>query len=294
MSTIIEHYGPAGRVFRFENPDDLYPVNRYQSLVLATSAYLEAATYAATHERPLRALRAIEFCCGGGAASIMLKAAGVGYVEATDVNPRALEACRHNATLNGISLDRVGHHDLLAPSRPSPEGFDLVVCNPPCGRSEQAETVANPQIRTVIDGGPGGITFIAPLFRAAQSYLVPEGRLIFIITSSMTFRSVQAELDRHFPGRWRLDDTTPVAQPYVHHDTPEGRSLLELASRREVFVWLGDDGFLWRISWVVVATHQVANDPEHDRRLWLVPRYYDRAEPGYSAALRAFNQDGPL
>lgn len=291
---MIEHYGPSGRVFRFETPDGLYPVNRYQSLVLATSAYLEAATYAAETGHPPREMRAIEFCCGGGAAAIMLKAAGLGYVEATDVNPRSLEACRNNASVNRIALDRVGLYDLLNPPPPPAERFDLAVCNPPCGSPDQVEFIEGAHLRAAIDGGPGGTRFIAPLLSAARDCLRPGGRLVFIITSTMAFRDVQAELDRQFPRRWRLDHTTPIAQPYVSASSPDGRRMLERIRRREIFAWRGADEQVWRLSWVVVVGLEAAAWVDHDPRLWLTPRYYNPSEPGYAEALRHFSTtDGP-
>jgi SAM-dependent methyltransferase len=290
MSTIIEHYGPSGRVFRFENPDELYPVNRYQSLVLATSSYLEATIYAAELGRSVRNLRAIEFCCGGGSASIMLKAVGLGHVEATDVNPLALHACRNNATLNDVSLDAIASYDLLAPP-PTMSRFDIVVCNPPCGSGEQVENTKGVHLRTAIDGGPGGVRFIAPLFHAARNCLVPGGRLVFIITSTMEFRKVQEELDHQFPGRWRLDHTTPVAQPFDRPSAYEWQRFLDLRDRREIFIWEGEDHRLWRLSWVVVASHETANRDVSDRRLWLFPRYSDPPEASYYEALRHFFGD---
>lgn len=291
MIATIDSYGPGGRILRFENPSGLYPVNRYQSLVLSAAAHTEALAYAADSGRRLSDLRAVELCCGGGAAAITLKAAGLGRVEAFDVNAAALAACRRNAEINDVRLDRVMEYNLLAPPAQL-EPIDLLICNPPCGRSDQAAAVPTPDIRIAIDGGQDGLSFFAPLFRTAVAWLCPGGRLVFIAASSLAFRKLLNELDHNFPNQWRLDQTTPVAQPFVPVDGDLGRATLARVDRGEAFAWEGEDGWVWRLTWVFVVTTSPERMGGFDRRLLLVPRSYHPPAASYAAAVRRFGTMG--
>jgi SAM-dependent methyltransferase len=284
----IEHYGPGGKVLVFENPEGLYPVNRYQSLLLATNALTEALAYAGRCGRPLGELRALEVCCGGGPAAIVLKSAGVGHVEATDVNPLALEACQRNALLNRLVLDHVALVDLLGPPRREEERFDLIVCNPPCGRTEVWESSGQSDIRLAVDGGPEGIQFVLPLICNARNHLRPGGCLIFVLTSTMDFLEVQRTLGEHFSGSWRLAYHTPVAQPYAPLSSSVGQVLLSLGAARKAFVWEGEDGYLWRMTWVVVASNLPVGERDGTSRLWFLPTAYDVTAPGFWEMYRHF------
>lgn len=66
-------------------------------------------------DRPetVRGLRVLDFACGGGVCAIAAALAGAARVEAVDVDPLAVAACRRNAALNGVVVaasvaDRVG------------------------------------------------------------------------------------------------------------------------------------------------------------------------------------------
>lgn len=290
--TQVKHYGPNGQLLRFENPEGFYPVNRYQSLLLATSAWIETLDYATALSKPLKELRAIELCCGGGPVAVSLKAGGVGYVRAGDIDPDILNVCQRNAELNSWQLDEVGIFDLLnAPIESSQ--FDLVVCNPPCGREDAPREHADPRLKTAINGGLGGVRFIEPLFEIARTRLIPGGRLIFVTTSTMNYEFILAALDRFFPGRWRLDATTPVAQPYARAESPLAEHVLKLADNKEVFVWRGDDGWVWRLSWVIVAENRVGlGEIDFNRELFLNPRYFDPHSTDYATRVRAFTSSG--
>lgn len=274
MNEYIEYVGPRGRLLRFRNPAGFYPVNRYQSLLLASAGYFEAMVLAAEAGRSISSLRAAEWCCGGGAAAIALKAAGLGEVVALDAHPEAVEICRANASLNQLTLDRIGLFDLLAP--PAPDRlWDLVLCNPPCGRTYQATAAMTEAMRFAIDGGPTGTRFYDPLLEAIRSRLSPGGRLVFVLPSTLGYRTVVARLDQWFPGKWRTDHTTPVAQPFVRSDSPLARLVMSDAESGDGFAWQEEDGWIWRLTWVIVVGEQVSTRPSVQRESLFLPRNFE-------------------
>jgi methylase of polypeptide subunit release factors len=286
--TIIEHYGHRGRILRFENREDLFPVNRDQSLLMASNALTEALDYAGRSAKPLEELRAVEICCGGGPAAIVLKDAGVGFVEASDLNPLALEMTRRNAALNGLTLDRLVVRDLLGLPRRAEECFDLVVCNPPCARRIQLTEPISPHMRMAVDGGLDGVDIVLSLIVSARQHLVPGGCLIFMLTSSMDFRQVIHMLDGEFRGNWRLAYATPVAQPYVDKSRSWADSVAELVEERRIFVWEGEDGWLWRLAWIIVATNLPTRKGAPLGRLWFHPYGCNIAATSYWETLPHF------
>ena len=286
----IEYYGPDGRVLRFFNADELYPVNRYQSLVLADGALNESMQLAACSNRRLDALRAIEICCGGGAAAIGLKAAGVGHVQACDVNPRAVQMCRHNAEANGLQLDDIRVQDVLGGAGSWPEErFDLVACNPPCADSKTAASAPTVHLRRAVDGGRGGIEPLLQLIDNLPGVLNPGGRFVFVLTSTMLFTEVFARIQNF---AWHFARGTPLAQPYAKAATPRGQELLAAADRKEVFVWT-DGEKLWRLTWIVaVDLHSTTASSErriddHGRwpKLFFTQSGYDVDSPSYRSLL---------
>lgn len=290
MSHIIEHYGPQGRILKFRNAPGVYPVNRYQSLILATHACAESFALAAVGRRSLSELRAIEVCCGGGPAAVALRAAGIGYVEAADLNPLAVELCKENAALNDLQLDRVNVQDLLGATRPPSECFDIIACNPPCGRSKLYEHVLDSELQSAVDGGPQGIDFVQRLIASAQDHLSSGGRLVFSLTSTMSFMYIIDQLNHLYSGQWRPADATPIAQPYLQAKDPRAAELFDLCNQLEVFVWAGDDGWIWRLSWIIVVENHQKDIVSTLGRLWFRPHGYDPAAASYRKTLKSFRQ----
>ncbi len=113
MNEVIECVGPNGNLLRFENPPGVYPVNRYQSLWLATTACYEAFSLSSAIGKALKDMSLWEVCAGGGPCAVLMKSAGMGFVRATDVSSIALEACQRNARLNRLQLSEVFQADML-------------------------------------------------------------------------------------------------------------------------------------------------------------------------------------
>lgn len=270
-NSFIEHYTYNGRVLRFENNQGVYPINRDQSLLMATNALNEALAYAGQIRKDLKNMRALEVCCGGGPAALVLKDAGVGYVEASDLDPKALEACQHNAFLNDLRLDKLSTRDMLGQSLGPRCCFDLIVCNPPCRPTELLPDGIDQDYRLAIDGGAGGVFYVNRLLKMARDNLVLGGRLIFILTSTMEYVRVVEQLEDLFRGNWRLAYATPISQPFVLTSDPVARRAMELTVEKRAFVWDGGDGRIWRLIWIVVAINLLAPSSPQSTGLWFFP-----------------------
>ncbi len=294
MEKIIHHYGPQGQILAFHNFDDFYPVNRYQSLLLATNTYSEALNYSSSQQRPLESIRTVELCCGGGSVAVSLKSGGVGYVEASDINPRALEICENNASLNELVLDRIVLRDMLTETNDSKEKYDIIACNPPCGRTDLVPEDIDYGLALAVHGGSGGIDLIENLLSQSKRCLAENGRLVFVLTSTMSFLPVVALLEQYFPNSWCQAYHTPVAQPFVRKNSEKSKLILDLAEKRKIFAWDGHDGWIWRMTWVIVAT-QTQNQAEKKNHrptgLWFLPHAYDIELPEFRALLAHFTKE---
>jgi SAM-dependent methyltransferase len=291
-SSYIEHYELNGARLLFENPPGLYPVNRYQSLVLASCAVTEALTWSAQRQAPLSSARAIEVCCGGGPAALALKSAGVGSVEASDLNPRMLEACHRNAEINHLALARVTRRDLLTPDDPlvtDDAPFDIIVCNPPCGRSAVVDIAARPDMKLALDGGEDGLNLLPRLLEDSRRCLADGGRLVFVLTSTMSIPTALELLNHHAAGQWRVAAHTPIAQPYGRPDDPRSQTMLALREEYEAFVWVQDQ-VLWRMTWIIVM-HKLPDDQRPlQGGLWFRPHGYDPSSPDYIRSRDRFEE----
>ena len=287
--TKILHPGPGGRTLQFQSTPGLYPVNRYQSLLLAAVAHSETLAYAERVRRPLPKIRVMEACCGSGPVAVFLKSAGVGYVQAADINPRALKSCRANARINGVILDSVIHRDILAVETSEPTLFDLVACNPPCGLRDTCPDGASEDLRVAVDGGVDGVRFTLRLLEVARAFLRLGGVFLFVLTSSVVFAKVVQKLNTTFPNAWRMAYHTPVAQPWRHRDWRHADLYLERAETGEFFVWDGGDGWIWRLSWIIVA-HNGKTCEGGITDLWFRNVTYNVPADDYCRLLRRFEK----
>lgn len=281
VNNVIEHYSHNGRILRFENLEDLYPINRYQSLLMATNVHSEILAYVARSGKLIKDMRAIEICCGGGPAALVMKDVGIGYVEASDINPLALEMCKRNAILNNLVLDKVVERSMFGDLQEDEKKFDIIACNPPCGNAQNYDDLKNPHMRTAVVGGEKGIDFALELIEKAPTHLVPGGVLIFVLTSTMDFESVVMQLEQTFKGGWRHTYSTPIAQPYLTMSSPKVKNFLNLRDQGKVFVWIGEDGMLWRMTWIMVVANFQPKESTFSSRLWFRPYGYDITAPSY-------------
>ena len=250
-----------GEVLTFTNRPGEYGVNRDQSLVLATAACLEAIRCALEESVPLPTMRALDVCCGAGPAALALKTLGVGYVEASDVTDVAVTRCKVHASQNDIVLDRIVRNDLLGDSVDAKLRFHVIVSNPPCAPSRSVDHQMPEQLQTAIDGGKSGAELTVRLIRSARDYLYEGGRLVVMVPSTIAFADVVGALGESFGQAWRMAACSPTASKYCLSDDPFAKDLLEERRRGSVFVWKGDDGWLWRLSWILVATRGASAKP---------------------------------
>jgi hypothetical protein len=182
---------------------------------------------------------------------LVLKGIGLGYVQATDINQMALAACRENASLNGLTIDRIDAVDLLDDG--SDRMFDLICCNPPCGVESVVTETSTDQSLKSVDGGLDGMDVTITLLRQSVKRLTATGSFIMIVVSTGNVLRLIHELNEVFPNRWRVITPTPVAAPWMKAHNP-GAVRLRATESFTPFVWERPDGWLWRLSWVVEAS----------------------------------------
>lgn len=279
------------RTLLFANPSNLYPVNRYQSLVLAHLACQEAASTALQAQRTLASLRAVEICCGGGPAAIAMKAAGVGFVGASDIQEVSLRQLRRNASLNALTLDRVEQGSGVEPWIGAEPWLDLIACNPPCLPDALVDTRLGQPWQTAMKGGEGGCELLFGIINALRQVLLSHGRLLFVVTSMMDFRRIAAFLQAHGSQHWRVCPSTPVAAPYCRLDEAVVPRLLAMREAGQIFVWKGEDGWLWRLTWGVAVGASAWSSERPSFGFY--PYGFIPLAPDYRRALEIFEQPVP-
>jgi hypothetical protein len=285
------------RTLVFNNPAHLYPVNRYQSLVLAHLACQEAVQVAASAGKPMAALSAVEICCGGSPAALAMKASGVGFVGASDIQGVSLQQTRLNASINGMSLDRVALGSGLEPWINTGPWLDLVACNPPCLPDALVDSRLGTAWQTAMKGGSGGFDLLFEILGALDKVLLPHGRFVFVVTSMMDFERIAQFLHRHVEQAWRVCPGTPVAAPYCRLDEAVVPRLVAMRDERHIFVWQGEDGWLWRLTWGVAVGASAAAMVSDRPAFGFYPYGFMPTAPDYLHALEIFGQaipDNPL
>jgi methylase of polypeptide subunit release factors len=254
--TIITFAGFRGRRLTFSNSGKHYPVNAYQSFLLATAAVNEALSLSAITGRCPGMLRAVEICCGGGAAALALRSAGLGVVDASDLNPDAVEACESNAVANGLVLDACEVRDCLGDAAFRLPIYDIIACNPPCrpewARGMHRMALSDDWVEGSVDGGKLGDQFALAVIERASQALAPGGILVMVVTSTQDFASIFKRLNA-LGVRWWTSAASPIAQPYVPAESQVSAELIRLHEERRIIAWDGGDGWFWRLSWVVVV-----------------------------------------
>lgn len=248
MNNGAKHLSSSGRLLHFLNPPGLYPVNAYQSLVLAAACEMAVLARAVREARPLAEFSAWEPCCGGGPVAVALKSLGVGYVQATDVNPLAVASCIANAAHNGLPLDRAVMADILDDD--ADRRFDFICANPPCGAGPVVARTNRP-LREAVDGGDDGMEPTLDLLRKAPARLNPGGSLILIVVSTGHIVRLARALEAQCPGNWRVLPCSPVAAPWCRADDPRMARFRDECRDFQPLVWSRADGWVWRLSWVV-------------------------------------------
>jgi hypothetical protein len=276
---------PGMRTLVFENRAGAYPVNRYQSLVLAKSAYLEAMDVSFRAKKSLADMSAIEICCGGGPAALTLKASGIGFVGASDIQSESIEQVRNNAAINKLCLDSLKIGSGVTPWESAEKWIDLIACNPPCLSSALVDEKFGRFPKSATRGGAGGSELLFDILESTDQILAPQGRLIFVVTSMMNYKGIEEFLNTRFSGRWRTSPGTPVAAPYCRSDDPIADRLLSMREKEEIFVWSGGDGWIWRLNWVVALAGSVDAVDGEDACFSLYPFGYGPIAEDYLHAL---------
>ena len=129
--------------------------------------------------------KVLEVGCGSGVVSIHCAKNGC-YVTAVDVNPRAVELARRNAEANGTDI-RVLESDVYG----NVDGvFDTIVFNLPYLPVDEEGLLAK-----AWSGGPDGLGPLPRLLEGAPDHLVPDGRVVVVVSSLTEPRALEEALE---------------------------------------------------------------------------------------------------
>jgi release factor glutamine methyltransferase len=131
--------------------------------------------------------RILEIGCGSGVVSIHCARNGCD-VTAGDINPKAVELTRKNASLNGVDID-VFETDVYS----AIEGrFDTIVFNLPYLPVDEDGLLARSW-----SGGPDGLGPLPDLLEGAPDHLNENGRVVVVVSSLMDTQELWDLLDRY-------------------------------------------------------------------------------------------------
>lgn len=129
--------------------------------------------------------RILEIGCGSGVVSIHCALNGCD-VTAVDINPCAVELAKRNAAANGAKID-VRESDVYE----NVDGkFDTIVFNLPYLPVDEEGLLAK-----AWSGGPDGLGPLPRLLEGAPDHLLPEGRLVVVVSSLTEPRALEDALD---------------------------------------------------------------------------------------------------
>lgn len=128
--------------------------------------------------------RVLEIGTGSGAVAAGLPPAH--EIIATDINPHAVASAREK----GVSVVRT---DLFCGIRGT---FDLILFNPPYLPTEPEERIDD-WLEYALDGGTSGRLVIERFLAGAGPLLVPEGRILLLISSLTGLDPVMELISRH-------------------------------------------------------------------------------------------------
>ena len=128
--------------------------------------------------------KVLEMGCGTGLISCHIAAAG-GVLTAADINPWAVECTRKNLQRNRLQGEVVDS-DLFANVGGS---FDLLVFNPPYLAAEDEGI-----LEKAWAGGATGLDVLAPFLEGVEEHLLPEGRILLLLSSEMEPKGLEALL----------------------------------------------------------------------------------------------------
>ena len=129
--------------------------------------------------------KVLEIGTGSGIVSIQCALNGANVV-CGDINPRAVALARRNAAANGVDID-VRETDVYS----NIEGrFDTIVFNLPYLPVEDEGELA-----TAWSGGPDGLGPLPRLLEGAPEHLLPDGRVVVVVSSLMDRAGLDKTLD---------------------------------------------------------------------------------------------------
>jgi release factor glutamine methyltransferase len=136
---------------------------------------------------PQSAIRILDVGTGSGCIAIALATElPTAEIWATDISAGALAVAEANAHRHNVHHRiRFLHGSVFAPLADQPQGFDVMVSNPPYIARDDLLTL-QPEVRDweprhALDGGNDGLDFYRQLLNEAPKYLTPNGWLVLEI-----------------------------------------------------------------------------------------------------------------
>ena len=133
---------------------------------------------------------------GTGSGILAILAAKLGAtVAATDIDHQAVAAARRNSGLNQVTVD-IRHGDLFADlSNP----LDVIIANLPQALIEPRILAAlDPQLKTAIDGGPGGNAVLRRFLQACRRHMHGGTRIYVSVDTETNYRNSFAQMIADF------------------------------------------------------------------------------------------------
>jgi 2-polyprenyl-3-methyl-5-hydroxy-6-metoxy-1,4-benzoquinol methylase len=124
--------------------------------------------------------RCLDLCTGTGVQALVSLSRGAAYVDAVDINPRALHIADLNARLNGLrSRITLYEGDMFTPLS-ADQRYDRITCNPPL--LPIPTEISYPLVG---DGGTDGLAFIRTILSQLAERLADAGKCLLLGLSTV-------------------------------------------------------------------------------------------------------------
>lgn len=168
--------------------------------------------FEASHCADVRSRRILDLGCGAGSLALLL-AGGDHKIIGTDINPRAVELARWNASMNGLGDVEFREGNLFEPVA-FEQPFDLIVSQPPyypLPRESDASLI-------YLHGGQRGDELATQILEEVSGHLSQNGR-------ALVFTSWPSDVARKAPAGMRVLELTTNRREV--HGTRQSLTVLE-------------------------------------------------------------------
>ena len=119
--------------------------------------------------------RCLDLCAGTGVQGLVSLARGAAWVDAVDIDPRAVKVGLLNARLNGVADRMRFHQGDMFEALPPDRVYDRITCNPPL-----LPIPADIPYPRIGDGGPDGLRFTRTVIGTLERRLAQGGKCLLL------------------------------------------------------------------------------------------------------------------